>query len=91
MSIYHPEEKPYRQERRNNPPVSVYLISDDSPEMDKISCIFCKRTIADIKGTVDTIIGTPMSVQEFDIAVNVLCSLCHQSYRLLVKGEVYQR
>lgn len=93
MSIYYPSEKQYKEqrERRNAPAISVYLMSDDSPEMDKLSCMYCKRTIADIKGRVDTVIGTPISVEEFDVAVNVMCGLCHQQYRLLVKGEISQR
>lgn len=90
MSIYYPEEKPYK-DHRGAPPMSVYLMSDDASEMRQLNCMWCRRTIADIKGQIDTIIGTPMPLQEFDIAVNIRCKLCHQDYRLLVKSEISQR
>jgi len=83
------EEKPFKN-RKGLPAMSVYLTGDDSPEMDALSCIWCKRTIADVKGQVDTIIGTPMPLHEFDIAVNIRCKLCHQDYRLLVRSELKQ-
>lgn len=87
--MYRIDEKPYK-DHRHAPPMSVYLMSDDVMEMEQLHCIYCKRTIADIRGKIDTIIGTPMPLQEFDIAVNILCKLCKQQYRLLVKGEIFQ-
>lgn len=86
---YFPESKPYKN-RKGEPAVSVYLTSDDSPEMEQMSCMWCKRTIADVKGKVDTIIATPMPLQDFDIAVNIRCKLCGQDYRLLVQSELKQ-
>lgn len=79
---YFSNDKPYKT-RLGDPAVSIYLTSDDTVEMVELSCIWCKRTIADIKGGVDKIISTPMPVTEFDIALNVRCKLCRQDYRLL--------
>ena len=87
MSYY--DEKPYKN-RSGTSAISIYLTSDDAPQLDTLNCIWCKRTIADIKGKVDTIIGTPMPLQDFDIAVNIRCKLCHQDYRLLVRSEHIQ-
>lgn len=84
--MYDPYEKPYK-DRRDAPATSIYLISDDAPEMDKLHCMYCKRVIADAKGTVDKIISTPVSVVDFDIAINIRCKLCHQNYKLLVNGH----
>lgn len=83
MGFYDPYEKPYK-DRRTAPPTSIYLISDTAPEMEKMHCLWCKRVISDVKGTVDKIISTPQPIADFDIAVNVRCKLCHQNYRLLV-------
>lgn len=81
MNIY--ETKPYKDHGRS-PAISMYLISDDTDSMEKLSCLWCKRTIADIKGNIDAVISTPMPVQDFGIAVNLRCKLCHQNYRLIV-------
>jgi hypothetical protein len=81
--------KPYKN-HAGSPALSLYLLSDDQPEMEKLSCIYCKRTIADIKGNIDTIISTPMPLQDFGIAVNIRCKLCGQNYRLLVNAETIQ-
>lgn len=86
MNIY--ETKPYR-DRRDYPPTSIYIISDDSAEMEKLSCIWCKRTIADVKGNIDVIISTPLPVDDFGIAINLRCKQCHQNYRLIV-SQTYQ-
>lgn len=78
-------DKPYKN-RAEAAAMSVYLTSDDSPELGKLSCMWCKRTIADVKGHIDTIISTPMPVTDFGIAVNIRCKLCGQNYRLLVNS-----
>lgn len=77
------ETKPYR-DHGGSPAITMYHIADDAEEMQKLSCIWCKRTIADIKGHIDTIITTPVPVQDFGIATNLRCKLCHQNYRLVV-------
>jgi len=82
-------EKPFK-DHRYSPPMSVYLTGDDAPEMEPMSCIWCKRTITDVKGNIETMIATPMPLLEFGIALNVKCKLCHQDYRFLIKSEMYQ-
>lgn len=86
---YFQDERPFR-DHRGSPPLSVYLMSDDSSKMERINCLWCKRTINDIKGTITTIIGTPMPVDQFDIAINTRCKLCHQDYRFLVQSQIIQ-
>jgi hypothetical protein len=74
---------PYKQ-KYDAPAISMYLMSNSSPVMEKISCMNCKRTIYDLKGTVDKVINTPMPVVDFDMAINIMCKLCKQKYRLLI-------
>lgn len=87
MGYYDTFEKPYK-DRRASPAMSIYLISEDSKTgiMEKLHCIWCKRIISDLKGQVDKIISTPVSVADFEIGVNIRCKLCHQNYRLLVNA-----
>lgn len=80
-------DKPYKH-RAGSAAVSIYLTSDDTASMDQLSCMWCKRTIADVKGKIDTIISTPMPVTDFGIAVNIRCKLCGQDYRLLVNSAL---
>lgn len=77
------DRKPYKN-HKDSPALSLYLTSDNSPEMESLSCLWCKRTVADVKGSIDKIISTPMPVQEFDMAINIRCKLCGQNYRVLV-------
>lgn len=70
--------------RAHKPPISFYLLNDDEPVMEAFSCNFCKRTILDIKGRIDTAISTPMPISDFGIAINIRCKLCGQNYRLLI-------
>lgn len=77
--------KPYR-DRRDYPATSIYVISDNNVEMEKLSCIWCKRTIADVKGHIDLIISTPLPVNDFGVAINIRCKQCHQNYRLIVSA-----
>lgn len=79
----HYDESPKRK-RGDDPPLSIYLINERAPEMEKLSCIWCKRTIADVKGRVDKIIDSPIDANDFGIAVNIRCKLCHQNYRLVM-------
>lgn len=81
--------KPFR-DRATNPAISIYILDDDAPTMEKFSCWYCKRTIADIKGTVDSIITSPTPLIDFGIAVNIRCKLCHQNYRLLANAQSVQ-
>lgn len=76
--------------RKGTPPVSMYLLSDDSPKMTELSCMFCKRTIVDIKGRVDKTISTPMPINDFGIAINIRCKQCKADYRLLINPEPTQ-
>ena len=77
------EDTPKRK-RGTDPAISIYLINDFAPGMEKISCIWCKRTIADVHGRVDKIIDAPTDANDFGIAINIRCKLCHQNYRLVV-------
>lgn len=82
------ETKPYK-DRREYPAMSMYVLDDDgASEMEKLSCSWCKRTILDIKGRIDVAISTPMPVEDFGIALNIQCKLCHQRYRLLINPMV---
>lgn len=81
--------KPYKN-HANSPPISIYLLNDDRPDMEKLSCMFCKRTIADVKGTIDKVISSPMPLSDFGIAVNIRCKLCGANYRLLVNAQTVQ-
>lgn len=73
-----------KRKRNTDPTISIYLINERSPEMEKLSCIWCKRTVADIKGRVDKIVDAPINSADFGIAVNIRCKLCHQNYRLVM-------
>jgi len=79
-------EKPYK-DHTNSPPISIYMMGGTQSEMEKLSCLFCKRTIYDVKGQIDKIISTPMPTTDFDIAVNVRCKLCKSNYRLLINAK----
>jgi len=81
MNYY--DDTPKRR-RGEDPPISIYLLNEVSPDMEKLSCIWCKRTIADVKGRVDKIVDAPIDAGDFGIAVNIRCKLCHQNYRLVV-------
>lgn len=79
-------DKPYKS-RFASPAISMYLISSDTPEMESLSCMWCKKTIADVKGQIDAVISTPMPTTDFDMAVNIRCKLCKQNYRLLINSN----
>jgi hypothetical protein len=55
---------------------------------EKISCMYCKRTIADVKGRIDKIVDAPIDAQDFGVALNIRCKLCHQNYRMII-GQTY--
>ena len=74
----------FNNSRKGMPAMSVYFMSDDSPMLQQLSCMWCKRTIADVKGQIDRIVSTPLPLNEFDMAINIRCKLCSQDYRLLV-------
>lgn len=80
------QEKEY-SDHKNDPPISVYILSSNGPKMEKYSCGHCKRTIFDFKGMIGDIITTPMPITEYDVAINIRCKLCHANYRLLVNSK----
>lgn len=84
--------EPYPQGRMNKsrsnaPAMSIYFMASDQPGLEQLSCMWCKRTIADAKGYIDKVITTPMPVTDFDIAINIRCKLCSQNYRLLMNAK----
>lgn len=81
--------KPFR-DHGSSPAISIYILNDESPEMEKFSCWYCKRTIADVKGTVDSVITSPLPLIDYGIAINIRCKLCHQNYRLLANSQTIQ-
>lgn len=78
------------RDHSNSPAISIFILNDEAPTMEKFSCWYCKRTIADVKGTIDTIITTPTPLIDFGIAVNIRCKLCKQNYRLLANAQTVQ-
>lgn len=72
-----------KRNRGDDPAVSIYLMSDDKP-MEKLSCMYCKRTISDMKGRIDKIVDCPIDPKDFGVAINIRCKLCHQNYRFIV-------
>lgn len=82
----YPDTKPFRDHGKS-PAITMYHIADESEAMDKLSCIWCKRTIADIKGRIDTIITTPTDIADFGIGINIRCKLCHQNYRIVIPSS----
>ena len=87
--MYSYDEKPYK-DHRESPPISIYVLDDDAPVMDKFSCIYCKRTVQDLKGVVDKIITTPVPLIDFGIAINIRCKQCHQNYRIVANAQTVQ-
>ena len=81
---YYGQVEPPKRKRGDDPALSIYLMNGASPELEKLSCLFCKRTIADVKGRVDRIVDAPIDAGDFGIAINIRCKLCHQNYRLVV-------
>lgn len=73
-----------KRKRGEDPALSIYLMNEQAPEMSKLSCIWCKRTIADVKGRVDKIVDAPIDASDYGIAINIRCKLCHQNYRLVI-------
>lgn len=71
--------------RKDQPAISVYFIRDDQNSKPyKLSCMFCKRTIADdVKGTIDKMVDGPMPADDHDHATNIQCKLCGQKWRIL--------
>lgn len=72
-------------DRRDAPIVSVYLVNSSTQHPPhKLSCMFCKRTIADgVKGEIDRIIDGPVPDEDFGTAMNIQCKLCGQKWRIL--------
>lgn len=83
---YHPYNTVTKRRRGDDPHISIYLLNDYSPDMEKLSCLWCKRTIADVKGRIDKIVDSPVDSGDYGIAVNIRCKLCHQNYRLVVSS-----
>lgn len=73
----------HKRDRGSDAAVSLYLVNDSRPELEKISCMYCKRTIVDIKGRIDKVVDAPQSADDFGVVVNIRCKLCHQNYRLI--------
>jgi hypothetical protein len=79
--------KPYR-DHREDAAISVYVLNNEcSKHLEKISCMYCKRTVWNMSGIIDKIIVTPMPVQDFGIGVNIQCKQCRQQYRLLINAK----
>jgi hypothetical protein len=77
-----------KRDRSEDPPITVYLVNNHKGQVDKLSCMFCKRTICDFKGRIDKIIDIPLDVEDFGIAINIRCKLCKANYRMVVNATV---
>jgi len=85
MQYYGDYPTEQKRNRGDDPAVSVYLLNDTKLGVfEKISCMYCKRTIADVKGRIDKVIDSPSDPRDFGVAINIRCKLCHQNYRLIV-------
>lgn len=76
--------------RKGLPAITMYFIRDDNDtEPYKLSCMFCKRTIADrMKGVIDKVVDGPMPANDHEFASNIQCKMCGQMYRLLMGASV---
>jgi len=77
-----------KRNRAEDLAITVYIVDDNKPNLDKISCMFCKRTICDFKGRVDRIVDVPIDARDFGVAVNIRCKLCHQNYRFVMNPHI---
>jgi len=87
---YQYQIKQYRDHRQDQP-ISVYMtfaVNGQQQELDKFSCIWCKRTIYELRGNVDKIIMAPMPATDFDMSIQIACKLCKARYRLLLNSQV---
>lgn len=75
-------EKPWRN-RMEDPPITVYLISADTPDVVDIFCMFCRRPLMTANVAIDKMIGTPMPVVGFN-CINVRCKLCKMHWRFML-------
>lgn len=72
-----------RIKRKDYPTVSIYIVANAGPAFEKLSCIFCKRTIIESNVLPVGIITAPLPLEQFKTASEIQCSLCAQKYRLL--------
>jgi len=87
MSLYDYDIKPYR-DHRDDAAVSIYILNAKvCDKLEKISCMYCKRTVWNMAGVIDKIIVTPLPIIDFGVAVNIQCKQCHQQYRLLMNAK----
>lgn len=80
---------PTYPDRKHAPPITVYFINDDENNPPhKLSCMYCKRTIADgVTGRIDKIIDAPLAADDHDMALNLQCKLCGQKWRILASPK----
>ena len=76
------EFKPYK-DHKDSPAMTFYMIDDVSRKTEKFSCVWCKRTIAEIKGLVRSVVMTPVPVADFGMSYDIRCKLCGQDYRFV--------
>ena len=74
----------YNNRMKDRIPITIYLSSDENGELERISCLWCKRTIAEVRGSIDRVFQTPMPIKDFGVATRVQCKLCGQKYQLAV-------
>lgn len=75
------ESKPYSG-HEDWPPISLFNLSDDTPQLNKISCMFCKATLCRISNRITAVVFTPSPASDFDNVTEILCKKCKQMYRL---------
>lgn len=69
--------------RDQEPPSTIYLLADVATPLYKLSCMYCKRTIADAKGRIDTVVQTPLPLEDFGNVVQIKCKQCGQLWRVI--------
>lgn len=85
----HYETRPYR-DHTNDPAISVYImaqpLNSNIVVFDKVTCIWCKRTVYELHGTVDRMINAPMIVETPQVGIQIMCKLCKARYRLIISA-----
>jgi len=81
------QDKQMHRKRKTDPIIEMYFISSSAPELRKVSCMQCKRTIFEAKGRIIKTVNVPSDPEDFGLVVDIMCKLCQQRYRIIPMGS----
>lgn len=75
--------------RDNEPTITVSLMADNQAGFYRWHCSYCGLPVAQVKGSVISVVDSPVPAQMIALGIQIKCYRCKQGYRFVTNYVLF--